>query len=253
MKKTGRSIAHLDSPEKLFRFSATGNIIHIVLDGFQSDIFDEIVSDSPRYREALQGFTFFKEATTTTPVTYLSVPSFISATTYQNHIPVWRFKQQALEGRNVAKVLADVGYQVDIASATNFPLNFYQGGTYYRIPQPFRGKKEAERWQAGFMLDLSLFRATPHFIKRVIYNQQAWLISSMILDLSGLEFKHFSGSEFLRHFTEKSSLGRDGRVYKYIHLITPHPPLVVDKGNLPARTPLEHTRGKLQTAVRLYS
>ena len=153
----------------------------------------------------------------------------------------------------MVKVLADAGYQVDMISATDFSLNFYRDGTYYRIPRPFRGKEETERWHACFMLDLSLFRAAPHFIKRAIYNQQAWLISSMILELSGLEFRHFSGNEFLSQFTDKSSLGRDGPVYKYIHLITPHPPLVVAEGNIPAKIPLEHTKEnfKRQSAFTL--
>ena len=240
--KLGSSIAHFDPPETLFRFSATGNVIHIVLDGFQSDIFEEIVADSQRYRDALQGFTFFKEAITSSSVTYLSVPSFMSATTYLNRIPVWKFKEEALANRNIVKVLAGAGYRVDMASATNFSLNFHRNGNYYRIPHPFRGKEEAEKWHAGFMLDLSLFRSTPHFVKRAIYNRQAWWISSAILQSSGLAFKHFSGNEFLHHFTEESSVGRDGPVYKYIHLITPHPPLVVAEGNVPARIPLERTR-----------
>ena len=238
----GSSIAHSEPPETLFRFSDTRNVIHIVLDGFQSDIFEEIVEDSNRYRDALQGFTFFKEAITSSTVTYLSVPSFMSATTYRNHIPVWRFKQEALEGTNMVQVLANAGYQVDMASATNFSLNFHRTGNYYHIPRPFRGKKETEKWHAGFMSDLSLFRSAPHFVKVAIHNQQAWLISSTILELSGLEFKHFSGNEFLRHFTEKSLLGRNGPVYKYIHLITPHPPLVVAEGDIPAWKPLKFTR-----------
>lgn len=249
----GSSITHSEPPETLFRFSDTRNVIHIVLDGFQSDIFEEIVEDSDRYRDALQGFTFFKEAITSSTVTYLSVPSFMTATTYLNHIPVWRFKQEALEGRNIVGVLANAGYQVDMASATNFSLNFHRNGNYYHIPRPFRGKEEAEKWHAGFMLDLSLFRCTPHFIKEAIYNQQAWWVSSAILDLSGLQHKHFSGNEFLRHFTEKSSLGREGVVYKYIHLITPHPPLVVAEGDVPARKPLPRSREnhKRQSAFTL--
>ncbi len=251
--KLGSSIDYVDPPESLFRFSDTGNVIHIVLDGFQSDIFEEILADSKRYRDALRGFTFFKEAVTSSTVTYLSVPSFMTATTYLNHIPVWKFKQQALEGRNIVQVLASAGFQVDMASATNFSLNFYRSGNYYHIPRPFRGKEEAEKWHAGFMLDLSLFRCAPHFVKGAIYNQQAWWISSTILELSGLVHKHFSGNEFLRHFTERSSLGRDGAVYKYIHLITPHPPLVVAEGDVPANKPLERTREnhKRQSAYTL--
>jgi len=239
---SGRRTVHMDPPEQLFRFSAAGNIVHIVLDGFQSDIFEEMVTDSKQYRDALQGFTFFKEATTSSSVTYLSVPSFMSATTYQNHVPVWRFRQDALEGSNIVKVLANAGYQVDIASATDFLAKFHSDALYYRVPHPFRGKEQTEKWHAGFMLDLSLFRCAPHFIKRTIYNQQAWLVSSMILGRSGLQFKHYSGTEFLRHFTEESSLGREEPVYKYIHIITPHPPLVVAEGNFPAEKPLERTR-----------
>lgn len=251
--KLGSSLAYADPPESLFRFSDTGNVIHIVLDGFQSDIFEEILADSKRYRDGLQGFTFFKEAITSSTVTYLSVPSFMTATTYLNHVPVWRFMQEALQGRNIVKVLAGAGYQVDMASATNFSLNFHQNGSYYHIPRPFRGKEEAEKWHAGFMMDLSLFRCAPHWVKEAIYNRQAWWISSTILELSGLVHRHFSGNEFLQHFTEKSSLGRDGAVYKYIHLITPHPPLVVAEGDVPAHKPLEPTREnhKRQSAYTL--
>jgi hypothetical protein len=228
-------------------------VIHVVLDGFQSDIFEEIVADSKRYRDALRGFTFFKDAVTSSTVTYLSVPSFMTATTYLNHTPVWKFKQEALEGRNIVQVLANAGYQVDMASATNFSLNFHQDGSYYHIPRPFRGKEETEAWHAGFLLDLSLFRCAPHFVKGAIYNGQAWRISSTKLKGSGLVHNHFSGNEFLRHFTNKSSLGRDGAVYKYIHLITPHPPLVVAEGNVPADKPLERTREnhKRQSAYTL--
>ena len=251
--KLGSALTFRDPPERLFQFSDTKNVIHIVLDGFQSDIFEEIVADSKRYRDSLRGFTFFKEAVTSSTVTYLSVPSFMTATTYLNQVPVWRFKQEALEGRNIVQVLADAGYQVDMASATNFSLNFYRDGSYYHIPRPFRGKEEAEKWYAGFMLDLSLFRCTPHWVKGAIYNRQAWWISSAILDLSGLVHKHFSGNEFLSHFTEKSSLGREGAVYKYIHLITPHPPLVVAEGDVPAHKPLERSREnhKRQSAYTL--
>ena len=251
--RLGSALVYADPPERLFRFSDSRNVIHIVLDGFQSDIFEEIVADSQRYRDALRGFTFFREAITSSTVTYLSVPSFMTATTYLNHTPVWKFKREALEGRNIVQVLADAGYQVDMASATNFSLNFHQDGSYYHIPRPFRGKEETEKWHAGFMLDLSLFRCTPHFVKGAIYNRQAWWISSTILDLSGLVHNHFSGNEFLQHFTERSSPGREGAVYKYIHLITPHPPLVVAEGDVPAEKPLERNREnhKRQSAYTL--
>ncbi len=70
-QKVQSSLVELDLPKKLVRFSASRNVIHIVLDGYQSDVFEELVEGSDRYREQLKGFTFFKEATTSTRVTHL--------------------------------------------------------------------------------------------------------------------------------------------------------------------------------------
>lgn len=91
-------------------------------------------------------------------------------------------------------------------------------------------------------MDLSLFRLAPHFIKRAIYNQQAWLLSSKNPELSGTHYRHYSDNEFFRRLTRDASLGRETPVYKLIHLLTPHPPLVVNDRNLPAKTPLKNTR-----------
>ena len=252
-EKTQPSMVKLDLPDRLVRFSATHNIIHIVLDGFQSDIFEELVEGSERYREHFNGFTFFREATTSTRVTHLSFPSFISASTYQNQIPAGTFRRQIFEGKNIVRSLADAGYQIDVASGVPWLSHLHTGAQYYGIPYPFREKAKIERWHAAFLLDLSLFRVAPHFVKRTIYNQQAWLFSSMTPGLAGTHYRHFSDNEFFRRFTQESSLGRETPVYKLVHLLTPHPPLVVDERNLPARTPLKNTRehAKRQSAYTL--
>lgn len=252
-KKAEPSMVKLDLPKKLVRFSASRNVIHIVLDGFQSDVFEELVEGSKRYREHFQGFTFFREATTSTRVTHLSVPSFISASTYRNQIPAGIFRRQIFEGKNIVRTLADAGYQIDVTSGVPWMSHLYPGATYYRIPFPFREKAEMERWHAAFLLDLSLFRLAPHFIKRAIYNQQAWLLSSKNPQLSGTRYRHYSDNEFFRRFTRDASLGRETPVYKLIHVLTPHPPLVVNERNFPAKTPLKNTRAnvKRQSAYTL--
>lgn len=242
IQETAPSVASLDLPDRLVRFSASRNVIHIVLDGFQSDIFDELVEDSEHYREGFEGFTFFREATTSTRVTHLSIPSFISASTFRNQVPAWRFEQRIFEGKNILRTMAEAGYRIDLASGVPWMSRLHAGAAYYGIPHPFLEQAEIERWHAAFLLDLSLFRLAPHFIKRAIYNQQAWLISSMNPGPSGTHYRHFSDIEFLRRFTQEASIGEDTPVYKLIHLLTPHPPLVVDERKLPARTPLKYTR-----------
>ena len=242
VKKTPPSMVKLDLPDRLVRFSASHNIIHIVLDGFQSDVFEELVEGSEHYREHFNGFTFFREATTSTRVTHLSFPSFIGASTYENQIHAGIYRRQIFEGKNIVRTLADAGYQIDVASGVPWLAQLHTGAKYYGIPFPFREKAKIEQWHAAFLLDLSLFRLAPHFIKRTIYNQQAWLLSSMTPGLAGTHYRHFSDNEFFRRFTRESSLGRETPVYKLVHLLTPHPPLVVNESNLPARKPLKNTR-----------
>ena len=235
-----------DLPKRLVRFSPSHNVIHIVLDGFQSDVFEDLVEGSDHYREHFGGFTFFREATTSTRVTHLSVPSFISASVYRNQIPAGIFSRQIFEGKNIVRTLADAGYEIDVASGVPWMSRLYPGATYYRIPFPFREKAELERWHAAFLLDLSLFRLAPHFIKRAIYNRQAWLFSSIDPGPSGTHYRHYSDIEFFRRFTRNASLGRETPVYKLIHVLTPHPPLVVNEMNFPAKTPLNNTRANVK-------
>lgn len=242
VQKTEPFVESLDLPERLVRFSASDNVIHIVLDGFQSDVFEEIVESSKHYVESFEGFTFFREATTSTRVTHLSIPSFISASTYRNQIPAWKYHRQIFKGKNILRTMAEAGYEIDVASGVSWMSRLHSGAMVYGIPHPFREKAEIERWHAAFLLDLSLFRLAPHFIKRAIYNQQAWLISSMTPGQAGTHYRHFSDNEFFGRFTGEASLGRETPVYKLIHLLTPHPPLVVDERKLPARRPLKNTR-----------
>jgi len=242
VQKSVPSVASLDLPDRLVRFSASRNVIHIVLDGFQSDVFEELVEGSERYRETFRGFSFFREATTSIEATHLSIPSFIGARIYRNQIPAWRFERQIFEGKNILRTLANAGYEIDVAAGLSWMSHLYSDAMVYGIPHPFREQAEIERWHAAFLLDLSLFRLAPHFIKRAVYNQQAWVISSMNPGPSGTHYRHFSDNEFFRRFTQEASLGRETPVYKLIHLITPHPPLVVDERQLPSRTPLKNTR-----------
>lgn len=235
-----------DLPKRLVRFSASHNVIHIVLDGFQSDVFEALVEGSDHYQEHFRGFTFFRETTTSTRVTHLSVPSFISASIYRNQIPAGIFSRQIFEGKNIVRTLADAGYQIDVASGVPWMSHLYPGATFYRIPFPYREKAELERWHAAFLFDLSLFRLAPHFLKRAIYNRQAWLFSSIDPGPSGTHYRHYSDIEFFRHFTRNASLGRETPVYKLIHVLTPHPPLVVNERNFPARTPLDNTRANVE-------
>ena len=72
------------------------------------------------------------------------------------------------------------------------------------------------------LVDLSLFRQVPHSVKPWVYNSESWRLSRD----SGLQFEHHSHLAFLEDFTDQLTLGGAGAVYKWVHVVSPHGPLV---------------------------
>jgi hypothetical protein len=226
-----KSSRPLIPPEEIFEFSSQFNVIHFILDGFQSDIFSEIIAEGfDRYSAALVGFTFFEETMGSFPTTYMSIPAFLSGRVYKNNMPMRRFLDQVKRGKNLFNALYERGYETDIV--TN-PL-FVRGARYsrqYQIAIPYGGTGQQNvRSNSALMLDLVLFRHAPHFLKKYVYNDQTWLIQRGFTPKNNtLNLAYFSHTAFLDDMIEHLSVKRDKPVYKYIHLMTPHAPMVVNK------------------------
>jgi len=247
LQKPGTWSAHqksslkLQPPKEIFEFSSRQNIIQFILDGFQSDIFEEIVAeDFERYSTSLEGFTFFREAIGSFPTTYMAVPAFLSGTIYKNHMPMRQFVNQVNRRRTIFNVLYDSGIETDLVC----DLRFRRGArysNYCRIAVPYGGgKKENLRFESALMIDLALFRHVPQFLKKFIYNDELWLVQRLFREKNKrLQIRYFSHKAFLGDLVEHLSVKRNTPVYKYIHLMTTHFPIVVNKdceyaGKLPA-------------------
>ena len=84
-------------PEAIFQFSRTQNIIHVILDGFQADIFREIVEEDEALRRDLDGFVFFSDHAGAFPTTFLSVPAMLTGAIYRNETSIENFIPTQLE------------------------------------------------------------------------------------------------------------------------------------------------------------
>jgi hypothetical protein len=218
-------------PAQIFEFSTRQNVLHITLDQFGTTLFDDILRKDDRYRDELEGFTFFREALASIPVTYLSVPSFLSGRSYQNRMTVEQFHDRYYDKNNIQVALAsNHGYDLDVIAHSWFIGKRHCDSNFYQIPTPYDASaRYSVASKAALLLDIALFRSAPHFLKRYIYNNQTWLFSSLILPEQASRFEHYSGNEFILDLTRHAFVGRQRPVYKYIHVNTPHPPLVVDE------------------------
>jgi len=217
-------------PEKIFEFSSEFNVIHLVLDGFESDVFFDLLSENPdSYSKSLPGFTFFQDALGTFPTTYMSVPAFLSGRVYRNEVPMRRFVLEVNRGKTIFNRLFDRAYETHLVEAARFTKGS-RHSQEYQIAVPYGGtERQILRSKSAQMLDLSLFRHAPHFLKRFIYNDQTWLIQRLVAPKGHLlNLEYFSHAAFMDDVIEHSSVKTGKPVYTYIHLMTSHFPMVVN-------------------------
>lgn len=238
------------TPKGIYEFSSERNVIQFILDAFQSDFFQEIIDeDLDYYNKALEGFTFFRETTGSFPTTYMSIPAILSGINYKNHIPMQDFVKLTLNGKTISNVLYDKGYEVDLVHGGGrryfegrFSNAFWPGRLYGK-------SKYQNRDKAAFLMDLVLFRYVPHFLKPLIYNDQAWLIQRIGRWNFGSQLI-FSHRAFLEDLIANMTLNKKTSVYKFIHIMTTHSPLVIDENCEYAGKILPFTRKNLKIQLK---
>ncbi len=253
-KEDARFSLPITPPKGIFEFSSKQNVIHIILDEFQSTVFEEIVEQDPdRYYSALQGFTFFKETTGSFPTTVMSIPAILSGQIYKNNVPIHYFRDTVYKGRTITNALHDSGYDVDFAA----PMSWARKGrysNYYKIPVPYGiSQQEHEEANAGLMLNLVLFRYAPWFLKKVIYKWEIWLPTIRLTKGDRQHrggARHFAHKAFLQDFIDNMSVKRSKPVYKFIHLTTTHWPAVLNQDCQYAGKILPWTWGNIKVQAK---
>ena len=213
-------------PDQLPVFSSDRNVIHIVLDAFQANVFEHLLNENPQLAEQLTGFTFFRDALTTSDITYLSVPATLSGIAFTNETTITEYQLQTLGDANLYTFLADNGYAIEVATPVWWNHGNDLFASYYRIPAPYADREQAILSTALLLMDISIYRQLPHFLKTLVYNRGNWQLSSRLVAQPELQFQHFAHNEFLRDLSDRMSAGASQAKYMFIHLVTPHAPLV---------------------------
>ncbi|MGE5341670.1 MAG: sulfatase-like hydrolase/transferase [Candidatus Omnitrophota bacterium] len=154
-----------------YGFSSKSNVIIMIVDGFQSDLFQEITDEEPHYKKAFDGFTYYRNALAGFPLTLPSVPFILTGQRYDNSVPFADFIDRVyFTSSSLPWVLKENGYRVDILMDC--------GRCYAKDKRLISNLKEGRvplsTSQAGYLFDLTLFKHMPHFLKRVVYNNQNW-------------------------------------------------------------------------------
>jgi len=74
----------IEPPPAIYQFSGVQNVIHIVLDEFQADVFADILQqDRASLDRHLSGFQYFREHSGSFPTTSFSMPAMLASEEYR--------------------------------------------------------------------------------------------------------------------------------------------------------------------------
>jgi hypothetical protein len=217
--------------DSMFDLSRKQNVIHLVLDGFQSDVFHDILDeDRERLDKTLSGAVFFADHAGAFPTTIASIPAMLTGgTDYRNERPLQHYFKDRFEQGSLFKSLRAAGYRVD--NITSWQYDNSSETHAYSIPRPYVSYPEYTRFAAWELADLSLFRHVPHVLRAGIYNSQKWRLQQLFGpgDTSSRRYHSSTGAAVLDDFSRRFTPAVDQPLYKFLHVGIPHLPAVLDE------------------------
>ncbi len=232
-------------PAELLQYSRHQNIVHIVFDNFQTDVFLDLVREQS-FEENLDGFIVFRDNAASAPQTSLAVPAIFSGKQYLGDEPADVYYQQAIEGGFHVELL-EHGFVVNL-----IPLLSMRAGPashYFELPQVYSGgNRERTKREIAQLLDLSLFRQLPHLARKWIYNDNNWRVSQLAYDPG--EGKAFQQRQFFSDYIDGLSAFVDQPVFHYVHLWPPHPPFTTTESGRSAGKVLPNTLESYRNEAR---
>jgi len=224
-------------PEKIqidergkFDLSTKRNIILLIFDEFQGDIFSELLAQEPRFKELFDGFEYFPDTVAGASFTEIAVPFLLTGELYDNSVPRSQFLAQVFTRQAISKLLLEQGFDAEL-----YPWEILANDAIYRrtgIASNFRSygtspgyRKELREY--AFLIDVALFRYAPHALKRHLYDQGRWGWKELTAG-GGPEKRRVTytdNNSSLRELIRESRALKDVPVFKVYHFAGAHIPL----------------------------
>lgn len=222
----------LDETHK-YDYSSDQNVVLIVADAFQSDVFQELIDTRPELFNGFDGFTFYRNATAGFAKTYPSIPLMLTGQWYANAEPISTFVENAFLDHSVTADLIQSGWRVDLFPVIPRVIH-HDDRVASNVVE--KGNPADIASESGRLTDLSLFRVSPHFLKRYWLNDNQYRLSpawkSWVQDRSSdtplRQAVHDNAAA--RFALSAEQFGRvrwDQPAFKFYHLMVPHEPFLL--------------------------
>ena len=208
-------------PGAFLDLSSKQNIIHFVLDSFQTDIFLQLIEENDLHGE-FSGFTLFYENAAVSPHTSFAIPAIFSGQLYDGSRPPADYYQESIRG-GFQNVLYNKGYTVNLIPKMSMRTGSFSN--YFMVSSHYRGAvDDLKRQNTAQLVDVALFRSSPHFLRKFIFDAGNWLLLPLFRGETNIP--SIVDKAFLEDYIDGLRVDTDEPAYHFIHIKPPHPPYV---------------------------
>ena len=219
----------------VYRFSETKNVILVVLDAFQSDVLLQILERRPAYRAQLDGFTYYPNVVGLHPSTSPTIPALFVGEHYRNTPSLSRFRRRIFSEQSILSDFSRNGFQVDLIYRAGLPP-----GRAELVDHFVEADRLGTSWRDALQealnaFEFTLFRSSPQILRRALYVEGTWSISPRVFRGYPQSVQHRGDLMMLAQLEQRAHVSGAQPVFKFVHVYTPHLPIVIGADLEPSR------------------
>jgi len=100
-----------ENMDAILQFHPASNVVVILLDSIQSDVFEAVASEYPDEVEFLDGFTFYRNTMSAYPTTRPNEPHILTGQAYRNERPFHDYQHDAYQTFHLKTAYEALGYE----------------------------------------------------------------------------------------------------------------------------------------------
>jgi len=215
------------SDENVYSVSAEKNVVVFVLDAFDQEYLEEILSRKPDILNPWEGFTYYTNATCAYPTTKGSLPFMLTGQYYKNEQPYNDYLKSAFHNTDFYESLCEAGYEINLYTDDRF------------VPDDIKhtllgnGKTGETAVSSHFGLEKSILQFTacryfPHVLKRFVWFYSGAFDEYKDVADGALPYSINNISFYSGLITQKLQTLSGTNIYSLIHLEGVHPPYTLN-------------------------
>lgn len=244
-----KNLQYSPDHKNMYEFSTNMNVIVIILDTFQSDIFQEIINENPEYSNMFDGFIYYRNNVGGFAHTDPSIMYILSGKFYDNSVPFSKFIKDTSLQNSLPLLLKENGVRVDIK--TRVPGAIFPSSEVYDTIDGYSfenhvGFSARNISEITPIYQLTFFRFVPQALKQYFYGTLSEELSSLT-PKGAIE----NDMNVYSNFNSAIRVSAPERIFKLFHLKGSHVPFNLNENLKYVKLPQNITGYKSQTKASL--